>query len=262
MEQVLRDISSNFDHFLLMFLRTSALIISSPIFGRKNVPNTVKIAFCVLVTYVTFTSFSSHAEILYSNVVEFSLLCIKELLYGMVLGFVTTMFFGLVQTSGHVIDMMMGFGMVDVFDVQNNVKVPISGTLLYTVLVITFFMANAHLQLIHILNITFTQVPVGFVTLNPKIGLVALEVFVLAFVMSVNVALPLIASGFLGEVLMGIVIRSVPQMNIFVVGLPLKVALGFLMLVLVLPIYVNYTDVIFMEMFNSIDKMFQGLAGT
>ncbi len=260
MEQVLRDISLNFDHFLLMFLRTSALIISSPIFGRKNVPNPVKIAFCILVTYVTFTSFSSHAEIVYRNVVEFILLCTKELLYGLVLGVVTTLFFTLVQTSGHIIDMMMGFGMVSVFDVQNNVKVPISGNLLYLVLIITFFAANAHLQLIHILNITFTQVPVGAVMLNPRIGLVALEIFTLAFVMSANVALPLIASGLLGEMLMGIIIRTVPQMNIFVVGLPLKVALGFLMLVLVLPIYVSYTDVIFVEMFNSIDKMFQGLA--
>ena len=259
MEQVIRQVSENLDNFILMFLRTSALIFASPIFGRKNVPNIVKISFCMLLTYVVFASFGVHIQINYNNVLEFALFCIKELLYGLVLGYVTTLFFAITQTAGHVTDMMMGFGMVNVFDVQSRAKVPLTGNFLYIILIISFFAANAHLQLIYILQATFTQVPVGSVVLNPKIGYVALEVFILAFVMSLNVAMPIIASGLLGEVVMGVVIKAVPQMNIFVVGLPLKVILGILMLFLVLPIYVSYTDTMFSEMFTSIDAMFKGL---
>lgn len=259
MDEIVRQVSANLDNFILMLLRTSALIISSPIFGRKNVPNIVKISFCVLLTYVTFSAVTNPVAIVYGNVLEFALLCLKELLYGLVLGYVTTAFFTLTQTAGHVADMMMGFGMVNVFDVQSSIKVPISGNFMYMILIITFFLADAHLQLIHILNITFAQVPIGSVVLNPRLGYVALEVFILAFVMAINVAIPLIASGLLGEVTMGIIVKMVPQMNIFVVGLPLKVILGFLMLFLVIPVYVSYTGVIFREMFNSIDMMFKGL---
>lgn len=259
MEQAVREISANLDNFILMFLRTSALIVTSPIFGRKNIPNVVKICFCVLLTYVLFTSLANPVTIVYRSIIEYALLCIKELLYGMVLGFVTTLFFSLTQTAGHVTDMMMGFGMVDIFDVQNNIKIPLTGNFLYIILIITFFAADAHLQLIYILQATFAQVPIGTVTLNPKIAYVALEVFILAFVMALNVAVPLIASGLLGEVVMGIVVKMVPQMNIFVVGLPLKVALGILMLFLILPVYVSYTGTIFREMFDSIDAMFKGL---
>ncbi len=259
MEQVIQDVSANLDNFILMFLRTSALIISSPIFGRKNVPNIVKVCFCTLLTYVIFASVATPVVIRYSNILEYSLLCIKELLYGVVLGYVTTLFFSLTQTAGHVTDMMMGFGMVNVFDVQNRIKVPLTGNLLYIILIITFFAANAHLQLIYILQATFAQVPIGSVTLNPKIAYVAIEVFILAFVMALNVAMPIIASGLLGEVVMGIIVKMVPQMNIFVVGLPLKVILGILMLFLVLPAYISYTDIIFREMFSSIDAMFKGL---
>ena len=259
MEQAVREISANLDNFILMFLRTSALIVSSPIFGRKTVPNIVKICFCILLTYVVFTSFSNPVPIVYNSIFEYALLCIKELLYGLVLGYVTTLFFALTQTAGHITDMMMGFGMVNVFDVQNNIKIPLTGNFLYIILIITFFAADAHLQLIYILQATFAQVPIGTVTMNPKIAYVVLEVFILAFVMALNVAVPLIASGLLGEVIMGIIVKMVPQMNIFVVGLPLKVMLGLLMLFLILPVYVSYTGTIFREMFDSIDAMFKGL---
>ncbi|MCK5129285.1 MAG: flagellar biosynthetic protein FliR [Clostridiales bacterium] len=259
MEQIVQKISLDLDSFILMFLRTSALIVSSPLFGRKNLPNVLKITFCILLTYIVFTSYSSIATIEYNNILEYALLCIKELLYGVVLGYVTTVFFSLTQTAGHVIDMMMGFGMVNVFDVQSRIKVPMTGNFLYIILIITFFVSNAHLQLIFILNATFSQVPVGAVMLSPRLGYAALEVFVLAFAIALNVAVPLIASGLLGEVVMGIIVRMVPQINIFVLGLPLKVILGFLMLFLVLPVYVSFTEVIFSEMFNSIDAMFKTL---
>jgi len=259
MDEAVLAVSENLDNFILMFLRTSALIISSPIFGRKSVPNIIKICFCILLTYVIFTSVATPIPIAYNSIFEYALLCIKELLYGVVLGYVTTLFFALTQTSGHVTDMMMGFGMVNVFDVQSRIKIPLTGNFLYIILIITFFAADAHLQLIYILNATFAQVPIGAIVLNPKIAYVALEVFVLAFVMALNVAMPIIASGLLGEVIMGIIVKMVPQMNIFVVGLPLKVILGFLMLFLIIPAYVSYTGVIFKEMFDSIDAMFKGL---
>ena len=179
----------------------------------------------------------------------------------MVLGYVTTLFFSIVQTSGQVMDMQMGFGMVNVFDVQNNINIPITGNLLTIVLLISFFSVNGHLQLIYIVNATFTAIPVGEVVLNPLIGITALEVFVLSFLLAIKVAMPMIAAGLLGEVMMGVVVRAIPQMNIFVVGIPLKIILGFLMLLLILPVYVCFTNTIFDQMFTAMDRMISGLAG-
>jgi flagellar biosynthetic protein FliR len=260
MDGILSAVTTNLDYFILMLLRVSALIISSPIFGRKNVPNMMKIAFCVLVTYVIFSADPKSAAIGYSGPIGFAMLCLKELLFGLVLGYVTTLFFSLVQTAGQVMDMQMGFGMVNVFDVQSNISVPISGTLLNTILLITFFGVNGHLRLIYIVRSTFTTIPVGQVSLNPAIGMAALEVFALAFLLAVNVAMPMIAAGLLGEVAMGFIVRAIPQMNVFVVGIPLKMLLGFLILLLIIPVYASFTDVIFRNMFSSIDKMLAGLA--
>lgn len=260
MEKIIRDVSQNFDYFILVFIRVTALIVSSPIFGRKNVPNIIKICFCLLLTYIVFTAYQNAPDIYYSGILEYVLLCIKEMLFGLVLGYVTTLFFSIAQIAGYVIDMQMGFGMVNVFDVQSNISVPLTGNFLYIIMIVSFFGVNGHLQLINILYATYRQIPAGAVTLNPKIAVTALEVFIQAFLLAINVAMPMIASGLLGEVAMGFIIRTVPQMNVFVVGIPLKILLGFLILLLVLPVYVLFTGEIFKNLFASIQKMLEGLA--
>lgn len=261
MGAVLDAISQRLDLFILMLIRVSALLVSSPIFGRKMLPNILKTCFCVVVTYVLFAA-NMDAELPeYRGLAEFGMLCVKELLFGMVLGFTTTMFFSAVQVSGQYIDMQMGFGMVNVLDAQNNASVPITGNLLHIVLIITFFGVNGHLKLIYIIESTLTQIPIGTVGLDPAIGTTALEVFIMAFLLAVHVAFPLIASGLLGEVAMGFIVRAVPQVNVFVVGIPLKIVLGFVMLILLLPVYVNFTDVIFDRMFESVNTMMMRLAG-
>ncbi len=260
MGAILDNISLRLDLFILMFIRVSALILASPIFGRKTMPRLIKVCLCIVLTYVMFAANALAPQPQYDNMAGFALLCLMELLFGLALGFVVTLFFALVEIAGHYIDMQMGFGMVNVLDVQNQTSVPITGNLLSIVLLITFFGVNGHLKLIYILNSTFTQIPVGTVTLNPHIGMTALEVFALAFLLAVHVALPLIMSGLMGELALGFITRAVPQINIFVVGIPIKVALGFLMLLLVLPVYVNFTDAIFDRMFESINTMMRGFA--
>jgi len=259
MKAILDSVSLRLDLFLLMFVRVSALIVSSPIFGRRNLPNLLKVCFCLVVTYVLFSVNLDAAAPQYSGLLDFGLLVVKELLFGLVLGFVTTMFFSLVQLSGHYIDMQMGFGMVNVLDMQNNVSVPITGSLLNIALLIAFFGANGHLRLIRIIGNTFSVIPAGQVSLNWGIGMVALDLFVLSFLLAVHVALPMIISGLLVEVAMGVIVRAVPQINIFVVGIPLKILVGIAALLVVLPVYVHFTDVIFDRMFESVDTMILGL---
>lgn len=260
MNEILRSINESFDLFIFIFIRVAALIISSPIFGRKTVPAILKVGLCLFIAYIVFAAYTPKAAPAYDGMLGFAVICLKELLFGLVMGYVTTLFFSLVQTSGQVMDMQMGFGMVNVFDVQSNISVPVTGNLFYIVLIITFLGVNGHLKLIYILTRTFSEIPVGSATLNPMTGLMALDVFILAFVLAVNVAMPLIAAGLLGEVALGFIVRAIPQMNVFVVGIPLKIALGFMVLLLILPVFVGFTGAIFDRMYESLDKMIMGLA--
>ncbi len=261
MLELLNQLEQNLPLFFLFFFRITALLVLSPIFGHRAIPNTLKIGLCLVISLIVFSSWPAPGQLGDLKLIQFILLAGKELLFGLVLGYVTSLFFSVVQTAGHIIDMQMGFGMVSVLDVQNNVSVPISGNLYHITLLITFFTVNGHLRLIKILLSSFTLAPVGKLVLDARLGLAAVEVFVSSFVLVVNVAMPMIVAGLLGELLMGMIVRTVPQLNIFVVGIPLKVLLGLLMLFLVLPFYVAFTDRIFESMFNSIQKMFYLLAG-
>ena len=260
MEQIVSNVYQNLDFFLLVFIRVTALIVSSPIFGRRNIPNMIKVCFCILLTYIVYTAYPDAQAIHYNGILEYALLCIKEMLFGLVLGYVTTLFFSIVQTAGYLIDSQIGLGMASVLDTNDNISVPMTGNFLYIVMIVSFFGVNGHLQLINILMVTFRQIPAGAVNLDPKIASASVEVFVQAFLLAVNVAMPIIASGLLGEVIMGFVVRTVPQMNVFVVGIPLKIILGFIVMLAVLPVYVNFTNVIFKDMFTAVEKMLGGLA--
>ena len=254
---------SHLDVFVLMMIRVTALIVSSPIFGRRNIPNQSQIGLCLFLTYIVFTvnPVAVAAPLAINGIFQYAIVCISELLFGLILGYVTTLFFSVVQTAGYVIDMQMGFGMVNVFDVQNNIQVPITGNFLYIMLSISFFVTNGHHQLIQILLNTFKVIAPGQVQLSGAIGWAAAEVFILAFLLAVNVAMPIIASGLLGELILAFIVRTTPQMNVFVVGIPLKIFLGFLVLLILLPVYTSYTSGIFTEMFRAVEYMIQGLAG-
>ena len=155
--------------------------------------------------------------------------------------------------------MHIGFGMVNVMDIQNTVSVPVTGNLLYIIMMLSFLGVNGHHQLIYILKETITNIPIGQVFFNANIAMTALEVFVLAFMLAVNVSLPVIAAGLLGELIMGFVARVAPQLDMFVLGIPLKVVLGLLILLLIIPAYVTFTNAMFSHMFESISKMLLGL---
>ena len=246
--------------FVLILIRMSGLFLLSPVWGRATVPARLKIGFAIVLT-VILINFYPPGEALNTNIVGFALLCTGELLIGLVLGFVTTVFFGIVFTAGQIIDMQIGFGMVQVYDVQQNIQIPIAGNLLNLVILLCFILTGGHVKLVEILFRTFEVLPIGQITLDTRLPIVMLECFIRSFVLAVQVAMPIIASGLLAEISLGIIVRTAPQMNVFVIGIPIKIIIGLLMLLLITPMFVSMTGGIYDEMFAFIDRAFSTMTG-
>jgi flagellar biosynthetic protein FliR len=239
-------------HFLMFVVRMSALFIISPIFGRANIPAYVKVMLSVMAGFIAIQFYPPPPE-LPPTLVHFILAIAGELLVGLTIGYITTMFFGIVFTAGNIIDTQIGFGMVQIYDVATNAQMPVIGTLMNIVIIQSFLLTNGHLKLIRLLFATFELIPVGNVVLRPELGQLMLNGFLQTFVLSINVALPIVASALVAEVGLGIVVRTSPQMNIFVIGLPLKVLLGLVMLGVIMPVFIRFTNVIFDRMFDFIN---------
>jgi flagellar biosynthetic protein FliR len=243
-------------HFLLILLRCSGLFILSPFWGRANVPVMARILLSVLMAGVLVTVHPP-ADIVYNTVLAYALACFGEMAIGLAVGFMTTLFFSAVYTAGQMIDMQIGFGMVNVVDPTMNVQVPISGSLINLILILVFTVTNGPLLLITLMGRSFAVMGPGQVTLNWELlGLLMTEAFVRSFLFGLQMALPIVASGYLGEVALGLLVRTAPQMNMFVIGITLKVILGTVILGLLVPAFVLITEPLFNEMYGFIEGLF------
>jgi len=250
------------DYFILLLCRVGGLVFTSPIFGRVNIPTIVKIGLIASLTYLLFTAFPQTVAIQYSTLAGFALIIMGELLLGMALAYVTNIFFSLTAfTAGQLIDMQIGYGIVNVYDIQNNTQIPMMGNVLNIMLILMFFAVNGHLRLIEMIYLTLERMPVGMLVFSPSIGITALELFSRAFLLGAMMALPILASGLMLEICLGMMMRAVPQIHMFVVGIPLKMLVGITIFAITLPAFVGFSSRIFDEMFTGLEKMFAMFIG-
>jgi len=257
MDSVVNEILGSADYFILLLLRVGGLIFASPIFGRINIPQRVKIGFTVALSYMLFVIFPQATDIAYTTLVGYLLLCAGELVLGMALAFVTNVFFALVAyTAGQLIDMQIGFGIVNVYDAQNSIQAPMMGHVLNLMLLLVFFAVDGHHRLIEIIYLTLDKMPVGALVLTPAVGKAALEVFARAFLLGIMMALPILASGLTLEIAFGVLMRMVPQIHMFVVGVPMKMLVGMIVFTITIPVFAGFSSRVFSEMFSGVEKMF------
>jgi flagellar biosynthetic protein FliR len=175
------------------------------------------------------------------------------------MGYVLTVMFDLTLTAGGIMDYQIGFTMAGIYDINAGTQTSLTGSLINFMLLISFFAVNGHLKLIEILYNTIEYIPIGKAGLSPDIMYVAAEILSKSFVLAVMVSMPVLAAGLMMEIALGVRIRTVPQLNMFVVGIPLKIIIGLSVLLLSMTVFYNYTRVIFDNSFYYIGQMFEYL---
>ncbi|RKY58758.1 MAG: hypothetical protein DRP94_05490 [Candidatus Latescibacterota bacterium] len=222
--------------FFLGFLRVASMLAVMPIFGSRGVPIPVKVGAAFFLTLVLFpvvrTSGRPPGE-----VVQLSGMALKEVLLGLSVGFVSGMFFYGVELSGQVIGIQMGFGVVNVIDPQANVQVPLIGQFQQLLAGVLFLSMDGHHVLLEALAESFRSVPLG--GWGPSVGLLegVVRMGGMVFSLAFKFSAPVIAALLLSKVALGVLARTVPQMNVFIVGLPLTIGVGLLCLALSLPFF-------------------------
>ena len=245
---------------LLLFLRTSGILIGSPVFGRKFVPNLEKIGFCAILSFVFLGSLKEPAQYTsYDNLAQYVFICISELAFGAAMGFVLTTMFDLTLTAGGIMDYQIGFTMAGMYDTTAAAQSSLTGSLINFMLLLSFFMTNGHLKLIEILYNSINLIPIGSAHVSTAVLSVAIEVVSKSFVLAIIVSLHVIAAGIMMEIALGVVVRTVPQLNMFVVGIPIKIILGLSVMMLSMTVFYNFTTVIFDNSFTYIGQMFDSM---
>jgi flagellar biosynthetic protein FliR len=227
----------SFPAFLLILTRVSAFFVTIPVFSNKNLPVIHKIGFSLFLSWIML--YTVHPDPIPING-AFLLLVIKETMIGLSIGFTAAIVFYAIQVAGGFIDLQMGFAIANVFDPQTGIQTPLMGRYLYTFAMLFLLATDGHHMLLDGIFYSYKFLPLDSPMIHFGDGSVAkhiVSVFSGMFLVALQMAIPIVGTLFLADLALGIVARTVPQMNIFVIGLPVKILIAFVLFIVVLPAF-------------------------
>ncbi len=244
--------------FLLIFIRMVGLFVIAPIFSRANVPTYLKIGFSFMLALILVNTISNQ-NIVINNIYEFTALVFREFIVGITLGYVSYTIFTAIYVAGELIDMQIGFGVVNVIDPVSNIQVSITSTFYFIVCMLIFLLSNGHHILIRALFSSYQYVPLGQAMFGRGLQERILEVFGGVFIIAFKVAAPILAAVLITDVALGVLSKTVPQLNVFMVGMPLKILLGLAVMFVTMPLFVSIVQTLIKgmdsEMLNFLKNM-------
>ena len=239
--------------FVLVLARVSGLFLSAPIFSSRQMPTRLKVMVAVILGAMIayFIPVTGTAGI--STPMYLGLALLSETLIGYTIGFVAYMLFAGLQLAGQLMDMQMGFAIVNVIDPQTGTQIPMMGNLTQTVALLSYLAVNGHHYLLQAVVQSYQVIPVLGLSLGgvfyDRLFSISAEMFVIAL----KVAAPVVIAVLISDIAMGFIARTVPQMNVFIVGLPLKILLGLGGLMIMMPVYLWVFDLPFTRFFGYLD---------
>jgi len=218
--------------FLLLFTRISGMMAFFPFFSYTTIPMSIKAVFVFFITIFLFPQATLHLPDLNTSTIILSVL--SELLFGFVAGLILQIIFGALGLAGEQISFVMGFSMATSIDPMNGVSSPIMGKFLSFLAILIILAFNGHLLLLQFISLSVGKLTLG--TFYPGfhvweyISKAVSNMFVLGFVIS----FPIIALSLLSDVIFGMLMKTMPQFNLLVVGFPIKIAISLFVMVAIL----------------------------
>jgi flagellar biosynthetic protein FliR len=252
---VLNDLNS-FYIFLFVCCRMAGVIFFNPIFGRRNIPSVVKVGLSLGI------AFNAAFGLIDVNVVDYTVIdllisMIREFTVGFVIGFIMQLFLSIFHLGGEVMDLQMAFSMARMYDPTTNSQISITGNLITVMYIMLFFITNSHITLLAIAIKSYNVVPIGLGGVSSKVGIYFIELFGYILVYAIQLALPIMVTQILTEVAIGILMRVVPNINVFIINLQIKVLIGMIVILTIIPVLVLYLGKLNMIMLDRIEDVLQ-----
>lgn len=255
---MLNSILSNTTVWLLVFARMGGLIGMNPLFSRRNVPSMVRMGLIFLLTLLVAPGLSA-PELAGWNSLDLFVGLLRELFVGLACGFVFQIYYYMLFFTGDLMDMQFGLSMAKVFDPGTNIQMSISSNLLNIVFALFIFATNSHLLLIQVFTASFQILPLGGASFSPECAQFFLELFIGAFSLGLRLALPFMAAEFVLELSMGVLMKLIPQIHVFVINIQFKLLLGILLLLAFANPIATFTDHYMRLMLENLQRAFMAL---
>ncbi|MCB9010634.1 MAG: flagellar biosynthetic protein FliR [Actinobacteria bacterium] len=255
MIEVIATLQANALLFGLLLVRISAMFATAPVLSSRVVPIRVRAGLAVILALATLPLVADGTLQVPESTVAYVLLAAKEVVVGIAIGLIAQMLFAAVQVAGSVIDMGSGFAMAQTIDPTSNANLSLLGRV-YNLIATTVFIAiGGHLILVQAVVASFGLVPPTSLP-NPfalSEGMLVRSADL--FMIAMQVAAPLMAALLITDVALGIISRAAPQMNVFIVGLPVKAGVALMGTAVLLPAFVTLLNGATQQMFQDLSDV-------
>ncbi len=250
---------AQFEIFILILMRMASFIYVAPFFNTANTPSRIKIALAFFLTVLVY-SMNTDMVIEYEGVFEYVAIVLKEVVVGLSLGAMTSFCVQIIMFAGKIIDMDTGLAMAQIMDPTTNMQIGILGNFYYYMLLLLLMISGMHHYLIAAIFETYKVIPIGKLTLSPSIYDTVIGFMSDYFIIGFRIALPVFAATLILNVILAILARVAPQMNMFVVGMQLKILVGIFVILLTVVLMPGISTFIENEIKSIMAKLVRGMS--
>lgn len=245
-----------FFDIILIFARIAGLIYTAPIFGSRNYPAQIKIGFVLFLSIILFPLIQSNILYDVSSAYQIFFLIVNEVLIGVFMGLILTMYFGFIYFAGDLIDRDLGFAMVNVVNPLDESQIAITSNLFYIFAMLIFLQLNFHHEVITALVVSFEKIKLGTLFFSVPSFDILLDIVEESFVLGFQLASPFVITVLIANIILGLLSKAMPGMNIFILGMPFKIFFGFLLFIILMPYFYEIFAQILGDGFRYIVRFF------
>ncbi|RLB07713.1 MAG: hypothetical protein DRG27_06295 [Deltaproteobacteria bacterium] len=226
--------------FMLVFIRVVIIVMFIPIFSSPAVPWITKVGFCGFLALIVASSLNADISGLGNG--ELFMSIITDFLMATAIGLVIRFIFDGIQLAGEYISYQMGFTVINIIDPMSNTQIPIISQLKQLLALLIFFAINGHHYLIRAIASSFEYIPVGSYILSRQFLKEIITVSSRIFLIALKLSSPILVAMFITNVAMGIIARTMPQINIFMLSFPIYIGLGLIIMGIFMPFFIRFIE--------------------
>jgi flagellar biosynthesis protein FliR len=248
--------TGKFETFLLVLVRCSVILFMLPVFSAPQLPRLVRMG---LGLFVAFAIYQTVQPIKALDLPDLVTAVVSQTLVAFVFGYVSYLVFMGIQFAGEVLDLQVGFAVSNVINPITQQQITVIGEFELAIATLLYLVTDSHLLLLQGIGGSFALVPLPFATLGPSVITSVGAFFGQAVLIVFKIAAPVSLAVFVVNVALGLMARVAPQMNVFVVGFPLQIGVGLIMLIVCMPLLGAVLPGLFSEVPRQIDTVMRGM---
>lgn len=261
MEELWNLIVNNFIGYLIVFFRVTGIFTFNPIFGRNNVPMQARVALSLALSVCMFAGMGGTTGYAPTGIVSFVTVLLFEALIGLVFGFFVNLILTVLIYAGEIVDNQIGLGMAKAMDPSTGIQMPVFANLYFYLFILYFFITNGHLEYIKMFYLSYEIIPIGFTPGIQVAMLIKNIVLFLGHVMSLSLklAMPIIATELIAEFCVGVIMKAVPTIQVFVINIQLKIIVGLFILLAVAGPMSDFLNMLLGVMWENLNAILHGV---